>query len=82
MKTGGGKELAEHMFITGISGPGGRVTWCVAGGPQSGCGKTTTAMAGNHFVGDDLAQMWIDGSGSVRFAVSIRNAASSESWRM
>jgi phosphoenolpyruvate carboxykinase (GTP) len=27
---------------------------------QSGCGKTTTAMAGNHFIGDDLAQMWID----------------------
>jgi phosphoenolpyruvate carboxykinase (GTP) len=62
---GGGKELAEHMFITGISGPGGRVTW-VAGAAPSGCGKTTTAMAGNHFVGDDLAQMWIDGSGSVR----------------
>jgi phosphoenolpyruvate carboxykinase (GTP) len=62
---GGGKELAEHMFITGISGPGGRVTW-VAGAAPSGCGKTTTAMAGNHFVGDDLAQMWIDSSGSVR----------------
>ena len=62
---GGGKELAEHMFITGIDGPGGRVTW-VAGAAPSGCGKTTTAMAGNHFVGDDLAQMWIDDSGSVR----------------
>jgi phosphoenolpyruvate carboxykinase (GTP) len=62
---GGGKELAEHMFITGIEGPGGRVTW-VAGAAPSGCGKTTTAMAGNHFVGDDLAQMWIDESGSVR----------------
>lgn len=62
---GGGKELAEHMFITGIDGPGGRVTW-VAGAAPSGCGKTTTAMAGNHFVGDDLAQMWIDDSGGVR----------------
>ena len=62
---GGGRELAEHMFITGISGPGGRVTW-VAGAAPSGCGKTTTAMAGNHFVGDDLAQMWIDSNGSVR----------------
>ncbi len=62
---GNGKELAEHMFITGIDGTGGRVTW-VAGAAPSGCGKTTTAMAGNHFVGDDLAQMWIDDGGSVR----------------
>jgi phosphoenolpyruvate carboxykinase (GTP) len=61
---GKGKELAEHMFITGITGPGGRITW-VAGAAPSGCGKTTTAMAGNHFVGDDLAQMWIDDNGSV-----------------
>ena len=62
---GNGKELAEHMFITGIDGPDDRVTW-VAGAAPSGCGKTTTAMAGNHFVGDDLAQMWIDEDGSVR----------------
>ncbi|MBW1892274.1 MAG: phosphoenolpyruvate carboxykinase (GTP), partial [Deltaproteobacteria bacterium] len=59
------EELAEHMFVTGIDGPGGRVTWC-AGAAPSGCGKTTTAMAGNHFVGDDLAQMWIDENGSIR----------------
>ncbi|MCG6971643.1 MAG: phosphoenolpyruvate carboxykinase domain-containing protein, partial [Desulfobacterales bacterium] len=57
-----GSELAEHMFITGINGTGGRITWC-AGAAPSGCGKTTTAMAGNHFVGDDLAQMWIDENG-------------------
>ena len=60
-----GKQLSEHMFITGINGPGNRVTWC-AGAAPSGCGKTTTAMAGNHFVGDDLAQMWIAGDGSIR----------------
>ena len=60
-----GLELAEHMFITGIDGPGGRITYMTGAAP-SGCGKTTTAMAGNHFIGDDLAQMWIAGDGSVR----------------
>jgi phosphoenolpyruvate carboxykinase (GTP) len=60
-----GDELAEHMFITGIVGTGGRITWCTGAAP-SGCGKTTTAMAGNYFVGDDLAQLWIDENGSIR----------------
>ncbi len=59
------KQVAEHMFITGVAGPGGRITW-MAGAAPSGCGKTTTAMAGDHFVGDDLAQMWIADDGSVR----------------
>jgi phosphoenolpyruvate carboxykinase (GTP) len=60
-----GNELSEHMFITGIEAPGGRITWCTGAAP-SGCGKTTTAMAGHHFVGDDLAQMWIDENGGIR----------------
>lgn len=60
-----GKELSEHMFITGIHGPNNRVTW-FAGAAPSGCGKTTTAMAGNVFIGDDLAQMWIADDGSIR----------------
>jgi phosphoenolpyruvate carboxykinase (GTP) len=60
-----GKQIAEHMFITGIEGPGGRITW-MAGAAPSGCGKTTTAMAGDHFVGDDLAQMWIADDGTIR----------------
>ena len=60
-----GVEIAEHMFITGMEGPNGRVTWCTGAAP-SGCGKTTTAMVGNHFVGDDLAQMWIADDGSIR----------------
>ena len=61
---GGGKELSEHMFITGIK-DGDRVTW-FAGAAPSGCGKTTTAMAGTQFVGDDLAQMWIAEDGTMR----------------
>ncbi|MCP3876017.1 MAG: phosphoenolpyruvate carboxykinase (GTP), partial [Desulfobacteraceae bacterium] len=60
-----GNELSEHMFITGIYGPNDRVTW-FAGAAPSGCGKTTTAMAGNVFIGDDLAQMWIADDGSIR----------------
>ena len=60
-----GRQLAEHMFITGIQGPTDRITW-FAGAAPSGCGKTTTAMAGDHFVGDDLAQMWIAADGTVR----------------
>jgi phosphoenolpyruvate carboxykinase (GTP) len=60
-----GIELAEHMFITGIENANARVTW-ITGAAPSGCGKTTTAMAGNHFVGDDLAQMWIAEDGTVR----------------
>jgi len=60
-----GQQIAEHMFITGIEGPGGRVTF-MCGAAPSGCGKTTSAMAGDHFVGDDLAQLWIAEDGSVR----------------
>ena len=60
-----GNELSEHMFITGMVGPNDRVTW-FAGAAPSGCGKTTTAMAGNVFIGDDLAQMWIAQDGSIR----------------
>ena len=60
-----GSELSEHMFITGLTGPGGRKTY-FAGAAPSGCGKTTTAMVGTDFIGDDLAQLWINGDGSLR----------------
>jgi phosphoenolpyruvate carboxykinase (GTP) len=60
-----GLELAEHMFITCMESPDGRVTG-IAGAAPSGCGKTTTAMAGDRFVGDDLAQLWIAEDGTIR----------------
>lgn len=60
-----GIELSEHMFITCVEGPGGRVTG-ITGAAPSGCGKTTTAMAGDFFIGDDLAQMWIAEDGTIR----------------
>jgi phosphoenolpyruvate carboxykinase (GTP) len=59
------QELSEHMFITGLTGPGGRKTFC-AGAAPSGCGKTTTAMVGTDFIGDDLAQLWIAADGTLR----------------
>lgn len=60
-----GVELSEHMFITGLKGPGGRVTF-FAGAAPSGCGKTTTAMVGEEFISDDLAQIWIADDGTIR----------------
>ncbi len=62
---GKGKELSEHMFITGMKEDNGRTTW-FAGAAPSGCGKTTTAMAGTEFIGDDLAQMWVADDGTMR----------------
>ncbi|MBN2039082.1 MAG: phosphoenolpyruvate carboxykinase (GTP) [Spirochaetes bacterium] len=60
-----GKELSEHMFITGLTGANGRKTF-FAGAAPSGCGKTTTAMVGSDFIGDDLAQLWIAPDGTLR----------------
>ena len=59
------QELSEHMFITGLTGSGGRKTY-FAGAAPSGCGKTTTAMVGTDFIGDDLAQLWIAEDGTLR----------------
>jgi phosphoenolpyruvate carboxykinase (GTP) len=60
-----GTELSEHMFVTGLTGPNGRKTY-FAGAAPSGCGKTTTAMVGTDFIGDDLAQLWIADDGTLR----------------
>lgn len=46
--------LCEHMFITGIRGPGGRLTYFTGAFP-AGCGKTSTAFMSDTIVGDDLA---------------------------
>ena len=47
--------LAEHMFIMGVKGPGGRKTY-FGGAFPSACGKTSTAMLlGEQIMGDDIA---------------------------
>jgi len=51
--------LAEHMFLMGVHGPGGRKTF-VAGAFPSACGKTSTAMLpGESILGDDIAHFRI-----------------------
>jgi phosphoenolpyruvate carboxykinase (GTP) len=46
--------LSEHMFLMGVNGPNGRVTYLTGAFP-SGCGKTSTCMVpGERIVGDDL----------------------------
>ncbi len=47
--------LAEHMFLLGVKGPGGRKSY-FAGAFPSACGKTSTAMLpGEQILGDDIA---------------------------
>ncbi len=49
--------LAEHMFVMGVKGPGGRKTYFTGAYP-SACGKTSTAMIpGETIIGDDLAYL-------------------------
>ena len=63
--------LAEHMFVMGAHGPGGRVTYLIGAFP-SFCGKTSTAMLpGETIIGDDIAYLRsIDG---VTRAVNVEN---------
>jgi phosphoenolpyruvate carboxykinase (GTP) len=47
--------LAEHMFVLGVHGPGGRITYFTGAFP-SACGKTSTSMLPDQtIVGDDIA---------------------------
>jgi len=49
--------LTEHMFIMGVNGPGGRVSYFTGAFP-SACGKTSTAtLTGERIVGDDIAYL-------------------------
>ncbi len=49
--------LAEHMFVMGVHGPKGRVTYFTGAFP-SACGKTSTSMLpGQTIVGDDIAYL-------------------------
>ncbi len=59
--------LAEHMFISGVHGPGDRVSYFTGAFP-SACGKTSTAMIpGQTVVGDDIAYLK-DVNGKVKAA--------------
>jgi phosphoenolpyruvate carboxykinase (GTP) len=60
-----GQRLSEHMFITGVKMKDGSIVW-IDGAAPSGCGKTTTAMAGDSFIGDDLTQVWLAEDGTIR----------------
>lgn len=49
--------LTEHMFLMGVHGPNGRVTY-FAGAFPSLCGKTSTSMLeGETIVGDDIVYL-------------------------
>jgi phosphoenolpyruvate carboxykinase (GTP) len=49
--------LTEHMFLMGVHGPGGRITYFTGAFPSM-CGKTSTAMIqGETIVGDDIVYM-------------------------
>ncbi len=63
--------LSEHMFLMGVNGPGGRVTYFTGAFPSM-CGKTSTCMVpGERLIGDDLSFIKVyDG---VPYAINIEN---------
>src|SRR4030066_693131 len=61
--------LTDIMFISGIHGPGGRVTYFTGAFPSM-CGKTSTAMLdGETIVGDDI--VYIKNIGNKVYAVNV-----------
>ncbi|MEM2143005.1 MAG: phosphoenolpyruvate carboxykinase (GTP) [Candidatus Thorarchaeota archaeon] len=61
--------LAEHMFLMGVHGPGGRKAY-FAGAFPSACGKTSTCMVpGESVIGDDIS--YIRNVGGVTRAVNV-----------
>lgn len=49
--------LTEHMFLMGVNGPGGRISYFTGAFPSM-CGKTSTAMLpGESIVGDDIVYL-------------------------
>jgi phosphoenolpyruvate carboxykinase (GTP) len=49
--------LTEHMFVMGVRGPRGRVTYLTGAFPSL-CGKTSTSMLnGETIIGDDIAYL-------------------------
>ncbi len=63
--------LSEHMFLMGVNGPNGRVSYFTGAFPSM-CGKTSTCMlVGERLVGDDLSFIKnIDGEAR---AVNVEN---------
>ncbi len=63
--------LSEHMFLMGVNGPNGRVSYFTGAFPSM-CGKTSTCMLiGERLVGDDLSFIR-DIEGEAR-AVNVEN---------
>lgn len=63
--------LSEHMFLMGVNGPNGRVSYFTGAFPSM-CGKTSTCMLiGERLVGDDLSFIKII-NGEAR-AVNVEN---------
>ncbi|MEM2269183.1 MAG: phosphoenolpyruvate carboxykinase (GTP) [Thermoplasmata archaeon] len=63
--------LSEHMFLMGVNGPNGRVTYFTGAFPSM-CGKTSTCtLPGERLVGDDL--VFIKPINGVARAINIEN---------
>jgi len=63
--------LAEHMFLMGVNGPRGRVTYFTGAFP-SACGKTSTCMVPSEkLVGDDL--VFIKENGGIPRTINLES---------